>query len=263
MHRLSIALVTTLSVFAITDVASGADLGLPPLPPVSSPAYDWTGFYIGGNAGYSWGTPAVDYSEAAAGLFGFGAETCRFGCSIPFTMSPNGFTGGLQLGFNYQTGVLVWGAETDIAWRNADATASSILDSTTQDTLTLTDQQDWFGTARGRIGMAPAGASNWLVYFTGGLAYGKVEHSVTQLCNLFCAETLVFSDSPTKVGWTVGGGVEVGIDRNWSVGAEYLYMDLGTDTLNSPGNGLDIPATTVSFHDRSNVGRVRVNYKFW
>jgi outer membrane immunogenic protein len=260
MHRLSIALVTAVSVFAITEVASGADLAVP--PPLSAPAYNWTGLYIGGNAGYSWGTTAVNYSEAAAGLFGFGSDTCRFGCSIPFTMSPKGFIGGLQLGFNYQTGVWVWGIETDISWRNAEATASSVLTSSTQDTLTITDKQGPVGTLRGRIGIAPDGASNWLVYLSGGLAYGKVDHSVTQFCNLFCGETLIFSNSKTRVGWTVGGGVEVALNPSWSVGAEYLYMDLGTDTLNSPGNGLDIPATTVSFHGRSNIGRLRVNYKF-
>jgi outer membrane immunogenic protein len=261
MYRLPIAVVTAVSTFAISQLAFGADLPLKAPAEVAAPAHNWTGFYIGANAGYSWGTTSVDYSESAAGLFGFGSLACRFGCSLPFSMSRGGGLGGLQLGFNYQTDVWVWGVEADYAWRNADATVNSILNST-QDTLTITDKQAGIGTVRGRIGIAPAGASNWLFYFTGGLAYGKVEHSVTQFCNIFCNETLTFSDSRTKTGWTVGGGLEVALNPNWSIGAEYLYTDLGTDTLTSAGNGAAIPATSVTFHDRSNIARIKLNYQF-
>lgn len=261
MHRLSIA-VAAVSTLAITQLASAADLPVQSPMPAAAPA-NWNGFYIGANAGYSWGTTHVDYSEAAAGLFGFGSSACRFGCTLPFTMKPSGFLGGLQLGFNYQTNRWVWGVEADFAWRNPHATLTSIMDGALQDTLTITDKQDSFGTLRGRIGISPDAANNWLFYLTGGLAYGKFEHSVTQFCNIFCNETLNFSDSLIKVGWTLGGGVEVALDPNWSIGAEYLYMDFGTNTLNSPGNGDLIPATAVTFHDRSNVARLKANYKFW
>ena len=69
------------------------------------------------------------------------------------------------------------------------------------------------------------------------------------------------SDRTTRAGWTVGGGVEYALNRNWSIGAEYLYMDFGKDTLNSAG-APSIPVTSVTFHDRSQVARAALNYKF-
>ena len=120
---------------------------------------------------------------------------------------------------------------------------------------------------RGRLGLSPSTMSNWLFYVTGGLAYGGFEHSVTQFCNVSCGQTRVLSDSVTRTGWTLGGGVEVALDRNWSVGAEYLYMDFGTDTLSGPAAGVFVPTTTfppttVSFHDKSQVARLKLNYRF-
>jgi len=137
MRYLSIPVITAVSTFAIARVASAADLPLGPPPPVAAPAYDWTGFYVGGNAGYSWGTTNINFSEAPAGLFGFGFSACRFGCSIPSFMEPKGFIGGPQLGFNYQTGMWVWGVEGDFAWRNPQTTLITVMDGTFADTLTL------------------------------------------------------------------------------------------------------------------------------
>src|SRR6516225_3091800 len=262
MRYLSIPVITAVSTFAIAQVASAADLPLGPPPPVAAPAYDWTGFYVGGNAGYSWGTTNINFSEAPAGLFGFGFSACRFGCSIPSFMEPKGFIGGPQLGFNYQTGMWVWGVEGDFAWRNPQTSLVTVMDGTFADTLTLRVKQESVGTVRGRLGVTQGAASNWLMYVTGGLAYGKFDHSVTQFCNVFCNETVTFSDTKTKAGWTLGGGVELALNWNLSIGFEYLYVDFGTDVLNSAGNGADIPATSVSFHDTSNVMRFKANYKF-
>ena len=129
------------------------------------------------------------------------------------------------------------------------------------DTLTISDRQQWVGTLRGKIGFAPPTMSNWLIYATGGMAYGSFEHLVTQFCNIGCSRTLTFSDRTTRAEWTVDGGVEYALNRNWSIRAEYLYMDFGKDTLNSAG-APSIPVTSVSFHDRSQVARAALNYKF-
>ena len=262
MRYLAIPVITAVSTFAIAQVASAADLPRGPSAPVTAPTYDWTGLYVGGNAGYSWGTTNVDYSQAPAGLFGFGFSVCRFGCSVPSSMEPKGFLGGLQLGFNYQTGMWVWGVEGDFGWRNPETSLITFMDGMFADTLTLRVKQESVGTVRGRLGVTQGAASNWLMYVTGGLAYGKFDHSVTQFCNAFCNQTVTFSDTKTKAGWTLGGGVEVALNWNWSIGFEYLYMDFGTDVLNSAGNGDVIGATSVSFHDTSNVMRFKANYKF-
>lgn len=247
------------------QAASAADMPMK-APVYKAPVaaqYNWTGFYIGANAGYSWGTTDVDYSQAAAGG-GFATGPCTAACTLSYTPTPDSFIGGLQLGYNYQAGIWVLGIETDFAWRDREDSIRAVLNGFA-DTLTITDRQKWVGTLRGNIGISPTGASNWLFYVTGGLAYGRFEHSVTQFCNIACNETITFSDATTKVGWTLGAGMSLALDRNWSVGAEYLYMDFGTDTLtSSAGVALPvlIPATSVDFHDHSHVARATLNYKF-
>ena len=109
--------------------------------------------------------------------------------------------------------------------------------------------------------------NNWLFYVTGGLAYGRFEHSFTQFCNAGCNQIRPLSDSVTKAGWTVGGGIEIALDRNWSVGAEYLYMNFGNDALSAPAAGpfgppFVLPNTSASFQDTSQVARLKLNYRF-
>jgi len=254
MRRFQFAAFAAVAVVGFASVASAA-------PP--TPTFTWTGFYVGANAGYSWGPTKVGYSQGPASLIGatFANPPFVLGGGLPFSMEPKGFLGGLQLGYNYQTGIWVWGIEADYAWRNREQTLGINMNGFS-DTLTLTDKQNSVGTVRGRIGVTQGAANNWLIYLTGGLAYSKFDHSVTQFCNLFCPpQTRTFSDSTTKAGWTLGGGVEVALDRNWSVGAEYLYMAFGRDTLNAAQSGV-FPATAVTFHDHSNVVRFKVNYKF-
>jgi len=240
-----------------------ADLPMKAPAPMAPPPLSWTGWYVGLNAGYSWGRSSIDYAQDVSTFFGSPGPL-----ALSTTLSPQSFIGGGQLGFNYQSGVWVLGFETDIAWRNRSESASFVLN-TFNDTLTLTDNQRWVGTVRGRLGYTPA--SNWLLYATGGLAYGNFEHSFTQFCDVGCAQTQVISNSTTRVGWTVGGGVEFAFGRNWSLGAEYLYMDFGKDTLSVAAGGIPpipvpgmttFPATTVTFHDTSHVARLKLNYRF-
>jgi outer membrane immunogenic protein len=250
--------------------ASAADLPVKaPFQQVAPQAlFNWNGWYGGANAGYSWGRSAIDY--AIDPTFVFGSPAFQNGGRLSSSLSPKSFIGGGQFGFNYQTGVWVLGFETDIAWRDRTESVNIVPDPSTGDTVTFSDSQKWVGTVRGRIGLTPTTMSNWLFYATGGLANGHFEHSVTQFCNIGCGITRSFSDSVTKVGWTLGGGVEVALTQNWSLGAEYLYMDFGTDTLSAPaaGVGLIIPATATftatraSFHDTSQVARLKLNYKF-
>jgi outer membrane immunogenic protein len=269
MRSLIAALITTASVVGFVCSASAADL--PVKAPVQQAAppilYNWNGWYVGANAGYSWGTSAIDYAQDPGSTFG--VPPFAAGGMLSSSVSPKSFIGGGQFGFNYQTGVWVLGIETDIAWRNRTDSVSYVLNPFS-DNLTLSDEQKWAGTLRGRIGLTSAAMSNWLFYVTGGLAYGSFEHSVTQFCNSLCTQTRTFSDSVTKAGWTLGGGVEVALTRNWSLGAEYLYMDFGTGTLSAAGAGVPpfpnpgttFPITTASFHDKSQVARLKLNYRF-
>jgi len=271
MNRFIGGLVTTATVIGLSVSAFAADM------PMKAPAYvpppmlnNWSGVYVGLNAGYSWGHSSIDYAQGSG--FIFGVPPFLAGGGLATSVDPGSFIGGGQLGFNYQSGIWVFGAEADIAWRDRTDTATFTLNPVVVgvgggDTLLLSDEQKWVGTVRGRLGISPGSMSNWLFYVTGGLAYGGFEHAVTQNCNVACGQVRVFSDSTTKAGWTVGGGVEVALNRNWSVGAEYLYMDFGTDTFAAPAAGsllgaTTFPATTVSFHDKSQVARLKLNYRF-
>src|SRR5690242_4529216 len=266
MNRKFSAFLATAMATGFTVSALAADLPMKapsaPLPYLSN----WTGWYVGLNAGYSWGHSDIDYAQGP-GLI-FGVPPFGTGGGLSTSVDPGSFIGGGQLGFNYQTGFWVFGLETDIAWR--DRTESTIINlnpGVNDDTLTPSERQKWVGTVRGRVGVSASSMRNWLFYVTGGLAYGGFEHSATQFCNNGCTQTQILSDSTTRTGWTVGGGVEVAFNRNWSVGAEYLYMDFGTDTLTAaPAGNLfgatTFPATTVSFHDKSQVARLKLNYRF-
>jgi hypothetical protein len=114
---------------------------------------------------------------------------------------------------------------------------SAVLVGNNPVSITDTSKLDWFGTVRGRLGYLAT--PNWLVYGTGGLAYGNVNESGSaQPGNPFVGinnAPLVWNQSTTKVGWTAGVGVENALSTNWSWKVEYLYMDLGDVTSNVSG----------------------------
>jgi outer membrane immunogenic protein len=166
--------------------------------------YNWTGFYAGLNLDYQWGS----VSNAAA--------------------KPSGFAGGIQGGFNWQSGNIVLGGETDLQLSGASDTVGPFKFS-----------NPWFGTLRGRAGYA---VNNILFYATGGLAYGSGT-----------VDVLGLSETHSSIGWTGGGGLEVGLTPRWTVRAEYLYMDLGAQNY----------ALTGLSHDfTSSVLRFGANYRF-
>ncbi|QFR32891.1 outer membrane protein [Ancylobacter sp. TS-1] len=197
--------------------AFAADLPQPyptkaPAAVIAEPVFTWTGFYLGANAGYAWGS-----GEGAASTLG---------------INPDGFLGGGQIGVNYQfDNNIVLGAEAD--FQGSDIKDSSIYG--------YESKLDYFGTVRARLGYA---MGNVLPYVTGGLAWGH--HEVSD--NL-----LGLSSDKTLVGWTVGGGLEYALTNNWTVKAEYLYMDLGDDYYDSIGDKSGLTA---------NIVRAGVNYKF-
>ena len=130
-------------------------------------------------------------------------------------LEPAGINGGAQAGYNRQTGRFVDGFEADIQLSSADDTFAAYQYSNL-----------WFGTARGRAGIA---LSNVLLYATAGLAYGGEKFNFVGTMQ-----------THTDVGWTAGGAIEVGLTRNWSAEAEYLYFDLGGQNyvLTSVNTGL-------------------------
>jgi outer membrane immunogenic protein len=264
----------------IAGPAMAADLGAPvyrrPVA-VAAPIYTWTGFYVGGNVGYSWGRPNSDTI-----LTGIGAPTTfgpfAFGHSDPLKL--DGVIGGAQIGYNWQASTnWVYGLEADwqassekagLSYSDPYAGTRIGFEAAGAANTNYDAKISWFGTVRGRIGYA---WDRLLIYGTGGLAFGRVKlggamadsGSTLVLC-FPCGPTpfggtAPFSTSRVNAGWTAGIGVEGALVGRWTWKAEYLYVDLGTFNLFAAG---PFATETISLHARftDNIVRVGLNYKF-
>ena len=196
--------------------AFAADLAVKALPPGAAfIASPWDGLYIGGNLGY--GETHFDVTAS-----GFGTLASQHA---------NGVVGGFQVGYNKQYGTFVLGLESDFDLTSIEKT-----------TFGVTTKLPWFGTTRGRAGflLNPA----LLLYATGGVAYGRAEVSVPRA-----------SVKIPGVGWAAGAGLQYALTPQWSIGAEYLHVELDGPSGSGGGVSIDTKATT-------DLGRATLNYKF-
>jgi outer membrane immunogenic protein len=247
---------------------------------VVAAVYDWTGYYVGTNIGYSWGRGSTDGTANGASVVTNGnlaPVTTPVNGLLSNRADVNGFIGGGQLGYNWQRGTWLLGLEGDIQLSNERGSGGVVctLGEVVCPTFTRDYKLDWFGTARGRVGFLPA--ERLLLYFTGGLAYGNFSgSSLSGLSTLQGATQNAYalgSWSSLNVGWTVGAGVEAALGSNWSVKFEYLYMDLGNVGGSSATNIVSastvVRATTTTtlayvFNTRftDSIARVGLNYHF-
>jgi outer membrane immunogenic protein len=246
--------------------ALAADLSRPPpvykAPPLA-PVFSWTGWYIGANAGYGWGSGTSPVLTPDPGdVLGFGALAAAGGNVFP-SLSPKGFIGGGQIGYDWQVNTWVLGLVADFQGADIKASGTGIF-STPAVTIaeSLSEKLNFLGTGRVRLGWA---AGNWLFYGSGGVAYGNVESTINvndPAAGLFVAG----SRSETRVGWAAGGGVNYALTPNWIVGVDYLHYDLGHTNV----TGLTVPPGAIvpaaSLSASQNVGgdivRGVINYKF-
>ena len=193
------------AILARTFAASAADLAVvPPVPP--APFWSWTGFYAGFHLASGWANPTWQSGEG-------------FGAAVPFPggASGNGAVGGGQIGWNYQTGSWVLGVEA--AFSAADINAETKC---AAQAFICTVNVDALGTATGRLGFA---FDQFLVYGKAGVA---VEHSRDAMVVGGTASAFSLNGSPTRWGWTTGGGVEFAFSPALSAFAEYDFLDFGT-----------------------------------
>jgi outer membrane immunogenic protein len=266
---LAIATVVSLSLGGF-GAASAADMAVKAAPRAAIPMlYNWTGFYIGGNVGGVWDNKS---SETPSGLFLLPGNAAT---AFPASINRSGFTGGGQLGYNWQIGTWVWGLEADFNYVDfrsksvlvAEPLATAFGAGAPPNTFAYNvGRQDFFGTVRGRVGYA---WDRLMVYATGGLAYGNgATNSVTYTNAVPGAVYATFQGtSNNRVGWTVGGGLEYALGNGWSVKGEYLFVDLDSHNRTLvPVLVTGTPATGFSFADtggdRFSVARVGLNYKF-
>jgi outer membrane immunogenic protein len=206
---------------ALMGSASAADIPRRVVErPVAAPvpyvaAYNWTGFYVGLNGGWGWG-----------------ADTDGSG----------GLVGG-TVGYNWQMNQVVFGLEADIAWSGIESDGDVCRRG-----LRCDASIDWFGTARGRVGLA---MDRFMPYVTGGLAYGDV--SATRAAGLP-------DRSEMQAGWTLGAGMEFALTAPWTAKLEYLYVDLG-DLDNFCGRRCG-PGGPNNVEFNAHIIRAGLNYRF-
>lgn len=246
------ALASAISIVGL-GAASAADMAVKAPPIALPPPCVWCGFYAGLNAGGSWSNNAADYTF-------LGATPPIFASASPQQSS---FIGGGQIGYNWQWNSFVLGIEGDIAWRDRTATANLLpfVPGDTIDQVNTTNRQGWIGTIRPKVGVA---WGNVLLYATAGGAFGEVDHSYQEI-RVTTGQQRILADSTTKSGWTAGAGFDWMFMPSWSVGVEYLHVDLGATTLAqgaSVSGGLAFPASQTRFENKSDIVRAKVNWHF-
>ena len=223
----------TAALVIAASTAHAADLPYrrDPAPMYNSlPMFTWTGFYAGVNAGFGWSTGTSRYYAPAFGRINGGSK--------------NGFVGGAQVGYNYQFGMFVLGAETDLQYASVGNKGASY-----GNTYYAGEDDGYFGTLRARAGVAFDRA---LIFGTIGFAYGDVGGN-----RAYDTELGHHRDNSTNGGWTLGGGVEYAITDSFTAKAEGLYVNLDTKDNYALSDRIGLRRDT-----EFGVVRAGLNFKF-
>lgn len=266
MKNLLLACAAVATLFGI-ESARAADMEPKAAPvykaPAMTPAYSWTGFYVGGTAGGAWGSfdPTTSTVFTSTGFFDPTSPPAIAAVGAQ-RIKPAGVTGGIEAGYNWQTGPVVFGLEADFGYfgLRGNASGTGVYPCCAPNTFTVSSsaKTDWLFTARPRIGIAN---NNWLFYVTGGAAVTDLHGNFTFTDTFGATES--GSISSTRVGWTAGAGVEAGLWDHWTLKAEYLFVDFGTVSITSTNLNVGDNPFTHSVSLKANIARVGVNYRFW
>ena len=264
-------IVATTALTIVSGAALAADLPARVAPPAyvaPLPVFTWTGAYVGVNAGYVFdGDTHFSTTGVSPGNIAGIASGVRPGSA---KISDDGFTAGGQIGYNYQFGVgsgIVVGIEADAAY--TDLSKNSNYPGIGGENNFFKSNLDFLGTVRGRAGYA---FNQFLIYGTGGFAYGDASSSG----NFYNAAntSLLYSGgrSDFQTGYAYGGGIEYALPTNSflnffkssavTVKAEYLHYDLGKSTvaLNPVASATGGFLTKV--RTDGDLARIGLNYKF-
>jgi outer membrane immunogenic protein len=253
MKKLLLAIVGSVALgVAAPALAADMPVKAAPPPPVA-PIYNWTGFYIGAHVGGAWSDTDWFYPCSATNLL----------ILSPCNLAQGGHSGsswlaGGQVGFNYQVGRFVWGIEADFS---ATDIKGSNLDAAFPLQEFLHSRTDFIGTVAPRVGVA------WdrvLLYAKGGVAWAHDDYWLTLTPNQLLAGQTFAAGDATRWGWIVGVGIEYAFAQNWSVKAEYNYMDFGTERIFVKSTGIE--PTQPNFEEdigrKIQVVKIGLNYKF-
>jgi outer membrane immunogenic protein len=256
-----------------------------PPPPPPAPVYSWTGFYVGVNAGGAWGHSSFSTDPGCNRVAATGSVFCNTGAFAPNgpvvaaagsgSFSPASFTGGAQVGYNWQAGYIVYGLEGDFEYLHlkASSTVGGLYPVPFLGNRFVVNDAintNWLATIRGRLGYTYG--PNLLLFATGGAAFSDFKVTSSYSDNAvgggFPGGFGFGVSSAVKTGWTVGGGAEWIFAPQWSVKVEYLYVDLGNKSINVQLNNTDVPTDVhaqlmiVNANLTTNIVRVGLNHQF-
>ncbi len=261
MKKIATVFLAASSAALFSASAYAADVAVPRAPVRAAPAQqasNWTG----GQLGSSNGASSVNNNFVEPGsfnCFSLGLFTCR---ETPFAFDDPraGFITGVYLGYRWQMGVWVVGVEGDINYKFNGETSK--YQNSPPPWLAFEEfygsaKQTWDGSARGRLGYLVSPTT--LFYITGGAAIGEVKGNYSYLACDFIPGCVygTGSFSDTRVGWTVGGGVEAVIAYGWKARVEYRYTDLGDFSANIPlynNYGAGVCGTSCGTNARIDLG---------
>lgn len=223
----------------------------------------WTGGYLGANGGGGVGQADLRTSVQAPGRYFLPADIAQIGGIGRQTTDSNLWTAGLQAGYNYQAGAIVYGLEADLDGfgRKASRTVGARYGSAPGFSFALEQsvRTDWLFTVRPRIGLA---VSDFLLYGTAGIAETRIKYT-ERFTDTFHPALATDSVSKSRVGWIAGAGCEYALNDRWSLKGEYLYADFGrfsdSSLLRSPALG-DKFNHTISLD--AHLVRLGLNFKF-
>jgi outer membrane immunogenic protein len=257
----------------VSGAALGADLPMYANAPVAAPAgYDWTGVYVGGHLGGEWGKSGL-VDPSSYGFYDLCCSTSGrafLGGPGALNSSNGSFLGGVQAGANYQIGRLVLGTEFDYSWTKRNTSASGLLAQNFTNysaTETFGSSTHWIATATTRLGVA---RDTWLFYGKAGAAMTGGNYALSVLSSdtnsgYTSGVSGVLSD--TRIGWTVGTGIEWAFAKNWTAKLEYDYINFGSVAESIAVSGVDsngrINATNLAVNVNQQISEVKlgVNYK--
>jgi outer membrane immunogenic protein len=210
------------------------------------PALGWEGLYMGAHVGGAWGSTEANGAGGAVVLNDY------------WSSAPSGVVAGLQLGYNWRNGPVLYGLEGDIGYLGLAGGATSNYVPLGYETSTKTDS-DFYLTLRGRLGVI---FNEWMFYATGGYIGADTTVSIVGACDAWIAcgtPAVAGSSSSFRNGWTLGGGLEGEVAPNWTAKVEYLYYDLGSTTVTTTGIGL---TNNWSVDTDGSLVRAGLNYRF-
>ncbi len=277
MRNKALLWITALAGLASTGAAQAADMPLKAPAAVAAP-FSWTGFYVGGHVGGGWGDKAFSLPDIAGQEFGdcYGKFQKCFDFSDlgspAFKHKLSGFLGGVQAGFNFQSGAWVLGVEGQFSWTKMDETSTTKLGEfyfqncwyqfSKDIDLEAKTKVNWVATVAARLGYT---FDRFMIYAKGGVAFADQDYD--WIVTKGDKELFTAQFGETRTGWMVGAGAEWALWRNWSAKLEYNYMDFGSKTLNAAANECHYGECKTSdlkvgIDEKMHVVKFGVNYHF-